>query len=152
MECRLVSKRVSNPFKADGAKENESERIQTGRFGFFVRFINDFRQCQKVMKFLKNTPLFGFTLLVALSCKNDYNEIPVKQENGEVWLSGGLYYCAQQIRLDNGETLVVTLEDVISFRSGDKINVRFKEIGRNKNCPEYIDSEVIEILKLDDNE
>ncbi len=99
------------------------------------------------MKILKNTPLFGFMLLVALSCKKDYDEIPVKQENGEVWLSGGLYYCAQQIRLDNGDTLVVSLEDVISLRSGDKINIKFREIGKNKNCPQYIDCEVIEISK-----
>ncbi len=101
------------------------------------------------MKILKNSPLFALLLLVALSCKKDYNEIPVKQENGKVWLSGGLYYCAQQIRLDKGDTLVVSLEDVISFRSGDKVNVRFKEIGKNQNCSQYIDCEIIEILKLE---
>lgn len=101
------------------------------------------------MKILKNTPLFGLLLLVALSCKKDDNEIPVKQENGEVWLSGGLAYCAQQIRLDKGDTLVVSPEDVISFRSEDKVNIRFKEIGKNKNCSQYIDCEIIEILKLE---
>ncbi|ODS73886.1 MAG: hypothetical protein ABS46_19815 [Cytophagaceae bacterium SCN 52-12] len=101
------------------------------------------------MKILKNMPLFGFILLVALSCKKDDNEIPVKQENGELWLSGGLAYCAQQIRLDNGDTLVVSPEDVTSLGSGDRINVKFKEIGRNKNCPQYINCEIIEILKLE---
>lgn len=101
------------------------------------------------MKILRNTLLSGFILLATLSCKKEYNEIPVKQENGEVWLSGGLYHCAQQIRLDNGDTLVVPLEDVISLRSGDRINVKFKEIGQNKNCSQYIDCEIIEILKLE---
>lgn len=101
------------------------------------------------MKILRNALLFSFILLVALSCKKDDNEIPIKQESGEVWLSGGLYHCAQQIRLDKGDTLVVSLENVISLRSGDRINVKFKEIGQNKNCPQYIDCEIIEILKLE---
>lgn len=78
------------------------------------------------MKILKITLLLSCMLLVALSCKNDPNQIPVKQENGEVWLSGGLAYCALQIRLDKSDTLVVSMEDVISLRSGDKVNVRFK--------------------------
>lgn len=101
------------------------------------------------MKILKNTSLLGFMLLAALSCKKDDSEIPVKEENGKVWLSGGLYYCAQQIRLDNGDTLVVPLEDVIPFRSGDKVNVKFKETGKNEKCSQYIDCEIIEISRLE---
>lgn len=101
------------------------------------------------MRILRNTLLLGLILPVALSCKKDFNEISVQQENGEVWLSGGLYHCAQQIRLDNGDTLVVSLEDVISLRSGDKVNVKFKTIGTNKNCSQYIDAEIIDILKLE---
>lgn len=66
-----------------------------------------------------------------------------------MWLSGGLYHCAQQIRLDNGNTLVVSLEDVIALRSGDRVSIKYKEIGKNENCAPYIDSEVVEIVKLE---
>ena len=92
---------------------------------------------------------FGLILLFALSCNNKDNEDVIKQENGEVWLSGGLYYCAQQVRLDNGDTLIVSLEDLISFRSGDRVNLKYKEIGVNENCSQYIDCVIIEIKKIE---
>ena len=90
--------------------------------------------------------LLGIMIMFVLSCEK--NDNPIKQEEGEVWLSGGLYYCAEQIRLDSGDTLVVSFEDIISFRSGDKVSVRYKEIGANENCQQYIDCEIIEITKM----
>jgi len=93
--------------------------------------------------------LLGLTLVFALSCNKDNNEDSFKQDNGEVWLSGGLYYCAEQIRLDNGDTLVVSLEDIISFRSGDRVELKYKEIGVNEFCSPYIDCEIIEIKKVE---
>ena len=107
-----------------------------------------FVQDKLKMATIKNI-FFGLILLFALSCDNKDNEDVIKQENGEVWLSGGLYYCAQQVRLDNGDTLIVSLEDIISFRSGDKVNVKYKEIGVNENCSQYIDCVIIEIKKIE---
>jgi len=92
---------------------------------------------------------FGFTIMIALSCNKEESEDIICQENGKVWLSGGLYYCAEQLRLDNGDTLVVSLEDIISFRSGDRVNVKYKEIGANEFCTSYIDCEIIEINKIE---
>jgi hypothetical protein len=92
---------------------------------------------------------FGLTLLIALSCNNEESDDIIKQENGKVWLSGGLYYRAEQLWLDNGDTLVVGLEDIISFRSGDKVNVKYKEIGASEFCSSYIDCEIIEIHKIE---
>ena len=97
---------------------------------------------------IKNV-LLGLTLLFALSCNKDDGEDSVKQENGNVWLSGGLAYCAVQIHLDNGDTLIVTLEEIISFRSGDRVTVKYKEIGINEFCSPYIDCEIIEIKKVE---
>ena len=91
----------------------------------------------------------GLIIIFALSCNKDDRESLIKQENGDVWLSGGLYYCAEQIRLDSGDTLVVSLEDIISFRSGDRVNVKYEEIGKNENCLQYIDCEIIEIKKIE---
>ena len=92
---------------------------------------------------------FGLTLLIALSCNKEESEDIMKQENGIVRLSGGLYYCAEQLCLDNGDILVVSLEDIISFRSGDRVNVKYKEIGVNEFCSSYIDCEIIEINKIE---
>lgn len=97
---------------------------------------------------MKKKILLGLMIVFALSCNKDNDDEPTKQENGNVWLSGGLYYCAEQIHLDNGDTLIVNIEDVISFTSGDKVNVKYKEIGINENCSPGIDCEIIEIKKI----
>ena len=93
--------------------------------------------------------LLGLTLVFVLSCNKDNDDDSIKQENGKVWLSGGLYYCAEQIHLDNGDTLVVSLEDIIFFRSGDRVKLKYKEIGVNEFCSPYIDCEIIEIKKIE---
>lgn len=93
--------------------------------------------------------LFGLALVFALSCNKDDDNDSIKQGNGEVWLSGGLAYCAEQIHLDNGSTLIVNMEDIISFKSGDRVNVKYKETGLNKTCSPGIDCEIIEIKKAE---
>ncbi len=93
--------------------------------------------------------LLGLTLLFVLSCNKDDSENYIKHENGEVWLSGGLVYCAEQIHLDNGDTLIVSLEEIISFRSGDRVAVKYKEIGINEFCSPSIDCEIIEIKEIE---
>ena len=97
---------------------------------------------------IKNV-LLGVALLFALSCSKDDSEDSVKQGSGNVWLSGGLAYCAEQIHLDNGDTLIVTLDEIISFRSGDRVTVKYKELGINEFCSPSIDCEIIEIKKIE---
>ena len=92
--------------------------------------------------------LLGLTFLFALSCNKDDSDASIKQEIGNVWLSGGLKYCAEQIHLDNGDKLIVNLKDIISFKSGDKVTVRYKEIGINEFCPPCINCEIVEIKKV----
>jgi hypothetical protein len=89
----------------------------------------------------------GLAILIAFSCDKDNNDRPVKQEIGNVWLSGGLAYCAEQIHLDNGVKLIVNLVDVISFKSGDRVTVKYKEKGINESCPPCINCEIVEIIK-----
>jgi len=90
--------------------------------------------------------ILGLTLLVILSCSKDNDDALIKQESGVVWLSGGLAYCAEQIHLDNGVTLIINnLEDIISFKSGDRVTVKYKEIGINEFCSPSFDCEIIEI-------
>jgi len=91
----------------------------------------------------------GLALLFAFSCNKNDDEDSIKQEKGNIWRSGGLYYCAEQIHLYNGDTLIVGLEDIMSFKSGDKVNVKYKEIGINESCPPGIDCEIIEIKTIE---
>jgi hypothetical protein len=93
--------------------------------------------------------LIGLALILALSCNKDNDDDLIKQENGNVWLSGGLAYCAEQIHLDSGDTLIVNLEDIISFTSGDRVRVKYKEIGINEFCSPGIDCEIMEIKKVE---
>jgi hypothetical protein len=93
--------------------------------------------------------LLGLTLVFVLSCNKENDDDSFKQEKGNIWLSGGLAYCAEQIRLDNGDTLVVSLDDIISFKSGDRVELTYKEIGVNESCSPYIDCEIIEIRKVE---
>jgi hypothetical protein len=91
----------------------------------------------------------GLVLVSFLSCnKDDGNDSSINQQDGDLWLSGGLAVCAKQIHLDNGDTLIVNLEDIISFRTGDRVNVKYKEIGLNESCTPGIDCEIIEIKKV----
>jgi hypothetical protein len=93
--------------------------------------------------------LFGLVIVFFLSCNNDdVNDSSIKQQNGEVWISGGLAVCAEQIHLDNGDTLIVNSKDVISFKTGDRVNVKYKEIGINESCTPGIDCKIIEIKKV----
>jgi hypothetical protein len=95
---------------------------------------------------------FGLALIFALSCNNDdkldKDDDSIKQANGNVWISGGLYYCATQIHLENGDTLVVKFEDILPVMSEERVSVRYKEIGINEFCSPYIDCEIIEIKKI----
>ncbi len=92
--------------------------------------------------------LFAFTLLFALSCSNDNDDSSIKEGIGDVWISGGLAHCAEQIRLDNGRTLIVKINDLISYSSGDRVNVKYREIGVNEFCAPNIDCEIVEIKKV----
>ncbi|MBW6534082.1 MAG: hypothetical protein K0B11_03680 [Mariniphaga sp.] len=98
---------------------------------------------------MKKTALLGFALMFLFSCnkKDDVND-GIKQGTGKVWLSGGLAYCAEQIHLDNGDTLIVSIEEIISFNTDDSVKVKYKELGINAFCTPFIDCEIIEIKKL----
>ena len=102
---------------------------------------------------MKSKLLLLVTLTLYLSfcffgCNEESIENSIKQKNGTVWISGGLFYCPLQIHLDNGDTLIVNLEDIGSFRSDDRVNVRYKEIGKNEFCSPCIDCEIIKIKKI----
>lgn len=96
---------------------------------------------------MKKIILFGLVLMITLSCDKD--DALIEQENGNVWLSGGLAICAEQIHLDTGDTLIVDLEDIISFKTGDRVRIKYKKIGIIGSCSPGIDCQIIDIRKVD---
>lgn len=97
---------------------------------------------------MTKTNLIVLLLLVSFSCINDDPDDAIKQEEGVVWLSGGLAVCAEQIHLDNGDTLIVSVEDVNSLSSGDRVSLKYKERGVSESCPPGFNSDIIEIIKI----
>ncbi|MCE7056747.1 hypothetical protein LZF95_18840 [Algoriphagus sp. AGSA1] len=86
--------------------------------------------------------------LAILSCNSDDQDI-IKTDNGKIWRSGGLYYCAEQIHLDNGDTLIVNIKDVINYIGGDRVTIKYKELDRNKNCSYGINCQIVELKKIE---
>lgn len=90
-------------------------------------------------------------IVIQISCEDEKEnaENDFKQEKGTVWLSGGLAHCAEQIHLDNGDTLVVhDMETIYAFKSGDRVSVNYVETGINNNCYPYIDCELMDIERI----
>lgn len=99
---------------------------------------------------MKKIALLVFALIFLFSCnKKDDVDDGMKQGTGKVWLSGGLANCAEQIHLDNGDTLIVSIEEIISFKTDDSVEVKYKELGINEFCSPFIDCEIIEIKKVE---
>jgi len=96
---------------------------------------------------MKKVLFLSLILFLAFSCKKDEGDSSIKKESGIIWLSGGLAHCAEQIHLDNGDRLIVNIEDVISYTSGDRVIVKYKEKGINQYCSPGIDCDVLEIRK-----
>lgn len=87
-------------------------------------------------------------LLLAFSCNKNGIDDSVKEGKGVLWLSGGYAYCAEQIRLDNGQTLIISPFDIGRLKSGDRVKVKYREKGINESCPPHIDCEIIAIRKI----
>lgn len=71
----------------------------------------------------------------------------IKEGTGTIWLSGGLAFCAEQIRMENGDTLIPeSYEEVYKFISGQLVNVRFVEKEKKESdCSVGKNCEIIEI-------
>jgi len=106
------------------------------------------------MKRAKFKAIIFFIVFVSITCskKSDKRDIEIKEGTGTVWLSGGLYSCAIQIRMEIGDTLVpVDRENemkVIQLRlkGDDKVQVKYKELdSKESGCSIGKDCEIIEI-------
>lgn len=100
-----------------------------------------------------NLVLLILLLFVAFACSDEKDELPEgeKEAIGTVWLSGGLAFCAEQIRLDEGDTLITTdWETIYQFKGGDRVSVIYRELdNRASGCNIGVDCEIIDIEKIE---
>lgn len=92
-------------------------------------------------------------MLLLLSCSKETSEdnLDIKEGIGTIWLSGGLAFCAEQIRMENGDTLIPTNTSLtISFDSGQKVNLKYSELNsRDSGCSIGRDCKIIEITVIE---
>jgi len=98
---------------------------------------------------MKKILLPALLIVGFFSCMDEDKDDPaIKQQEGEIWRSGGLALCAEQIHLANGDTLIVDLEEIMDFTAADRVMVSYKEKGLNEACAPGIEGEIIEIRKI----
>lgn len=93
-------------------------------------------------------------LFIFISCSKEVEEdnFNIKEGNGTVWLSGGLYFCAEQIRMDNGDTLIPVINPPEIFLSAmnGRVHIKYKVIdNRVSGCTIGKDCEIIEINEIE---
>jgi hypothetical protein len=91
--------------------------------------------------------------IIPVSCSKDTGEenAKIKEGSGTVWLSGGLFFCAEQIRMNNGDTLIPANNyELLSFQSGQKVRLKYSEIDtRESGCSIGKDCEIIDIKLIE---
>ena len=131
-------------------KRQNVSRNSTNRKTFQPLHIRTTIISYKTQHTMKKTLLTALLFAFLFSCVDeDKDEAAIKQQEGEIWRSGGLALCAEQIHLANGDTLIVDLEDIMDFSAGDRVNVRYTERGLNEACAPGINGEIIEIRKME---
>jgi hypothetical protein len=95
-----------------------------------------------------------FLTVFLFSCrkeKEDEISPAIKEATGTVWLSGGLYFCATQVRLDSGDTLIpVNTEKILAFEVDDRVLIEYEELEKGETrCKIGKDCLVINVSPLD---
>lgn len=95
-----------------------------------------------------------FLTIFLFSCRKEkVEEISpaIKEETGTVWLSGGLFFCATQVRLDSGDTLIpVNNEKILALEMDQRIRIKYEEVEKGETrCKIGKDCLVINVTPLD---
>lgn len=93
-------------------------------------------------------------LIFLFSCGNETedDEPLVLEGTGTVWLSGGLMYCATQVRMENGDTLIPNQfnTELMKLKTGNRIQLKYQELAiRESGCKIGKDCKIIEVKVID---
>ena len=99
--------------------------------------------------------IFAIAILIFLiSCgkETENEESQILEGTGTVWLSGGLMYCATQVRMENGDTLIPNqfTTELMKLKTGTRIKLKYKELTiRESGCTIGKDCKIIEVNVID---
>lgn len=88
------------------------------------------------------------------SCGEDTktDDTQIYEGTGIVWRSGGLMYCATQIRMENGDTLIPNqlIDEIMRLKTGNRIRLKYHELAiRESGCTIGKDCKIIEVKVAD---
>jgi len=101
-----------------------------------------------------NKIIWFVILIFSFSCSNETenDEPQIMEGTGTVWLSGGLMYCATQVRMENGDTLIPNQfsAEVMKLKSGNRIRLKYLELSiRESGCTIGKDCKIIDVRVID---
>jgi len=93
-------------------------------------------------------------LIFLFSCgkETEDDEPLVLVGTGTVWLSGGLIYCATQVRMENGDTLIPNQfnTEIMKLKTGNRIQLKYQELAiRESGCTIGKDCKIIEVKVIE---
>jgi len=93
-------------------------------------------------------------LIFLISCGKETEDVDLQvlEGTGTVWLSGGLMYCATQIRMENGDTLIPNqfTNELVYLKSGNKVRMKYHELTISESgCKIGKDCKIIEVKVIE---
>ena len=99
--------------------------------------------------------IFWLIVLIFLfSCgqETEDDDPLVFEGTGTVWFSGGLMYCATQVRMENGDTLIPSQfnTEIMKLKTGNRIKLKYQELAiRESGCTIGKDCKIFEVKVID---
>jgi len=93
-------------------------------------------------------------MIFLISCGKETEdvELQVLEGTGTIWLSGGLMYCATQVRMENGDTLIPNQfnTELMKLKTGNRVQLKYKELTiRESGCTIGKDCKIIEVKVIE---
>ena len=99
---------------------------------------------------MPNKIIGAIILLFLISCgkETENEEHEILEGTGTIWFSGGLMYCATQVRMENGDTLIPNQfsAELMKFKTGNRVKLKYQELNiRESGCTIGKDCKIIEV-------
>jgi len=93
-------------------------------------------------------------MIFLISCGKETEdvELQVLEGTGTIWLSGGLMYCATQVRMENGDTLIPNQfnTEIMKLKTGNRVQLKYQELEiRESGCTIGKDCKIIEVKVIE---
>ena len=93
-------------------------------------------------------------MIFLISCGKETEdvELQVLEGTGTIWLSGGLMYCATQVRMENGDTLIPNQfnTELMKLKTGNRVQLKYQELEiRESGCTIGKDCKIIEVKVIE---